>query len=213
MLRLFSFLLLGLGLAVSTTVRADALDDDIALLQHGWAAAYYQTPAKDQEARFAALTQQAAQISTRHIGRAEPMIWQAIILSSYAKVAGGLGALDKVKRSRELLLTAEQINPKALDGSIYTSLGSLYANVPGWPLSFGSKDKAQAYLKQALQINPDGIDPNYFYGDLMRARGEIAEAERYLRKALAAPPRPGREDADAGRRTEIEPALADLPRH
>lgn len=201
---------LALAMSFAGAARADALGDDIARLQHGWAEAYYQTPEKQQEARFEVLAQQAAQASARHPGRAEPLIWEAIILSSHAKAAGGLGALDMVKRSRDLLLAAEKIDPRSLDGSIYTSLGSLYAKVPGWPLSFGSRDRAREYLDRALAMNPQGIDPNYFYGDLLLDLGDRAGAETYLRRALAAPPRPGREDADAGRRAEIQAALARL---
>jgi tetratricopeptide (TPR) repeat protein len=133
------------------------------------------------------------------------------IESSYAKVAGGLGALSLVKRAREHLLAAEKLDATALDGSVYTSLGSLYAKVPGWPIGFGDKKKARAYLEQALALNPDGIDPNYFYGELLIDSGERAAGRARLEKALLAAPRPGREDADAGRRAEIEALLARSP--
>jgi len=91
-----------------------------------------------------------------------------------------------------------------LNGSIYTSLGSLYYKVPRWPMAFGDKKKAREYLDKAIKLNPDGIDPNYFYGDFLLEQGEYAQARDYLGKALAAPPRPGREDADQGRREEIQ---------
>ncbi len=79
--------------------------------------------------------------------------------------------------------------------------------MPGWPIGFGDKKKARAYLEKALQINPDGIDPNYFYADFLTEQGEYEKALQYFEKALAAPPRPGREDADAGRRQEIETGI------
>ena len=44
-------------------------------------------------------------------------------------------------------------------------------------------------------------------GELMVERGEKTKALEYFRKALNAPARPGREDADAGRRAEIEAAI------
>lgn len=207
---LFALLFLALALSFAGAARADALGDDIGRLQHGWAEATYRTPESRQEDRLAALAAEARQVSVRYPGRAEPLVWEAIILSSQAKAAGGLGALDLVKRSRDLLLAAEKIDPRTLDGSIYTSLGSLYAKVPGWPLSFGNKDKARTYLEQALSLNPDGIDPNYFYADLLLDQGDRNGAEKYYRKALAAPARPGREDADAGRRAEIQSALGRL---
>lgn len=202
---------LWLGTSAAYAQRApDPLGTDIVQLQHGWAEAYYQVPEKQKVDRFKALAEEAAAVRAEHPGRAEPLIWQAIVLSSHAKFEGGLGALGKIKQARELLLAAEKIDPAALEGSVYTSLGSLYAKAPGWPVAFGDRKKAAEYLKKALAINPDGIDPNFFYGDLLLDQGRKAEAEKYLRRALMAPPRPGREDADAGRRAEIEAALAAL---
>ena len=63
------------------------------------------------------------------------------------------------------------------------------------------------YLKKALSINPDGIDPNYFYGDFQLEEGNYQEAVKYLEKAAAAPPRPGRPLADKGRQDEIQEKL------
>ena len=63
-------------------------------------------------------------------------------------------------------------------------------------------------LKKALQINPDGIDPNYFYGDFLYRQGRTDEALQALEKALQAPARPARTDADAGRRHEIQALIA-----
>jgi tetratricopeptide (TPR) repeat protein len=132
------------------------------------------------------------------------------VLSTYAGASGGLGALGLVRQAREKLEAAEKISPDVLDGSIYTSLGSLYYKVPGWPLSFGDDNRAREYLLRALEINPDGIDPNYFYGEFLAEQGEDQEARRYLERALNAPPRPDRPLADQGRRDEIRTLLAKL---
>jgi tetratricopeptide (TPR) repeat protein len=56
-------------------------------------------------------------------------------------------------------------------------------------------------------MNPDGIDANYFYAELLFDDGQYAEAVKYLEKARRAPPRPGRESADAGRQQEISALL------
>lgn len=206
----FLSFILAVALGCAGTARADTVSDGIATVQHGWANAYYTVPEKQKEPAFETLAKQAAALAQQNPGRAEPLVWQAIVLSSYAKFEGGLGALSKIKEARELLLAAEKIDPKALDGSIYTSLGSLYAKSPGWPIAFGDKKKARKYLEQALALNPDGIDPNFFFGELLLEQNDKAGARRYLEKALAAPPRPGREDADAGRRAEISAVLAGL---
>jgi hypothetical protein len=61
-----------------------------------------------------------------------------------------------------------------------------------------------------LAINPNGIDPNYFYAEYLRSLHRNPEAEAYYQKSLQAAPRPGRELADQGRRREVETALAAL---
>lgn len=205
---LFS-LLFAVSLAASAALAGD-LDAGIAAIQHEWARIHYQLPKDQQDAAFVKLEAQAEALEKSYADRAEPKIWKAIVLSTHAGVSGGLGALSKVKAARDLLLAAEKIDAHALNGSVYTSLGSLYYQVPGWPIGFGDDDKAEAMLKKALAINPDGIDPNYFYGDFLQRQGRRAEALTVLDKALHAPARPGREDADAGRRQEIQALIADI---
>lgn len=207
MLRTTKFMLSLMISAIAMTASAaqdDGLDDDILVIQHEWARIHYQLPKDQQDKAFDVLEEQAGALETAYPNRAEPKVWQAIVLSTHAGVSGGLGALSKVKSARDLLLEAEQIDANVLDGSVYTSLGSLYYQVPGWPIGFGDDDKAEAMLKKALAINPDGIDPNYFYGDFLMRQKRSDEALVVLEKALHAPPRPARADADEGRRHEIE---------
>jgi tetratricopeptide (TPR) repeat protein len=186
------------------------LDQAILGIQQQWAQVMYQTPEKAKGDAFTKLDGEAKAVAARYPGRAEPLIWEAISLSSHAGVEGGLTGLGMAKESRDLLLQAERIDPKALDGSVYTSLGALYAKVPGWPIGFGDKDKAEAYLKQALALNPNGMDPNYLYGDFLFAQGRYKESEQALEHALHAAPRPNRPLADKGRTREIETLLVQV---
>ena len=181
--------------------------EDVARLQQGWAHIKYETPAAGQEAQFERLRAEAEQIAARNPGSAETLIWYAIIESTYAGAKGGMGALKYVKSAKASLERALAIEPDALGGSAYTSLGSLYYQVPGWPIGFGNDAKAQEYLKKGLAVNPDGIDANFFYGDYLLRKGDAVDAERYLRKALQAAPRAGRKLADDGRRAEIAQLL------
>ncbi|NKF22816.1 hypothetical protein [Solimonas marina] len=210
MKRILLLALPGTLLLLCGSANAASLDDALASVQHDWAHAYYAAPKDQKEAAFNKLMGESDAMLQAYPDRAEALTWHAIVLSSAAKFSGGLNALHEVKQAREDLEKAMQLDPRALNGSIYTSLGSLYANVPGWPLAYGDKKKAEAYLQQALAINPDGIDPNFFYGQLLADRGDKAGAREYYEKALAAPARPGRQDADAGRRQEIQIALSKL---
>ncbi len=179
------------------------------LLQTRWAEINYRLPAADREKDFAKLSAEAASM-VRNDPSAELLIWQGIILSTYAGAKGGLGALDLVKQAKASLEEAIKLDPKALDGSAYTSLGALYYQVPGWPVGFGDEEQAEVLLKKALTMNPDGIDPNYFYGDFLYREGRYTQAQAVLEKALAAPDRPGREVADNGRRAEVKALLKEV---
>ncbi|MBN8924910.1 MAG: hypothetical protein BGP10_06940 [Rhodanobacter sp. 68-29] len=203
--RLFAWLLL-LGLVVlPVSAGADAASPDQGLLaiKQQWAHITYQLPKDQRDGAYAALEKDADALIGQYPKHAEPKVWQAIVLSTHAGVHGGLGALTMVKRARDLLQQAQQIDPDTLHGSIYTTLGSLYYQVPGWPLGFGDKTKARELLQRALQINPDGIDPNYFYGDFLYRNGDKDAALAALNKALAAAPRPDQPVADQGRREQI----------
>ena len=172
-------------------------------LQRDWEVIRYQTPAAEREKRFEALAAKAHQVSESFPGRSEPLVWEGIVVSSLAGEKGGLGALGLVKQAKALYEQAIQIDGKALDGSAYNSLGVLYYKVPGWPLGFGDKAKARELLQKALAINPKGIDPNFFYGEFLVETDHADEAVTYLERALQAPPRPGRQIADTGRREEV----------
>lgn len=187
-----------------------AQDYELENLQKKWAIANYQLKEKSQDQAFQDLLKNSEAAVREHPQAAEYWIWDGIIKSSYAGVKGGLGALAYVKASRKSLEKALQIDDDALQGSAYTSLGVLYYKSPGWPLSFGDKNKARKLLLQALAINPDGIDPNYFYGEFLLEQGEYEQAKQHLLMARKAAPRPGRPVADRGRQEEITEQLQTL---
>ena len=193
---------------------AGPVEDAVAEVQHEWEITRYQTPAKEREKRFEALVTKAHQVSEAHPGRSEPLVWEGIVVSSLAGEKGGLGALGLVKQAKGLYEQAIAISPEALEGSAYNSLGVLYYKVPGWPIGFGDKKRAEELLKSALKLNPKGIDPNFFYGEFLLEQKRPADALAHLERALEAPARPGRQIADSGRREEaralIEKARAQL---
>ena len=189
---------------------AAPVDDAVAELQRDWEVIRYQAPAAEREKRFESLSAKAHKVAETYPGRSEPLIWEGIIVSSWAGEKGGVGALSLVKQAKADYEQAIQIDAKALDGSAYNSLGVLYYKVPGWPLGFGDKDKARQLLQQALAINPQGIDANYFYAEYLVETKHADEAVPYLERALQAPPRPGRQIADTGRREEVRAMLAKI---
>ncbi|HEC52845.1 hypothetical protein LCGC14_0091550 [marine sediment metagenome] len=200
--------LLATGLLAVFSLTSQAAD--IAPLQQRWAEIQYQLPANQKPAAFKALAAEAEQVTQSEPDSAPALIWHGIILSSWAGAEGGLGALSKVKQAKAELEKALAIDPEALNGSAYTSLGALYYQVPGWPIGFGDDDQAEALLKRALELNPDGIDSNFFWADYLLDQKRYAEAKAALLKAQAATPRPDRPLADQGRQAEIRERLTQL---
>jgi len=199
----FRYLLAGLLACFSLSTLAA----DIAPLQQRWAEIQYQLPDNQKSAAFEALSAQAGQALAQEPNDASLLIWNGIILSSWAGAEGGLGALGKVKEAKSLFEHALQVDPQAQQGSAYTSLGALYYQVPGWPIGFGDDEQAEALLQKALVLNPDGIDSNFFWADYLIDQKRYAEARTALLKAQGAAPRPDRPLADEGRQAEIRARL------
>lgn len=193
-------------LLTSTLMAASAYADvlqDIKPLQDRWAEVNYGTSEEQKEAAFAALLEQADAVVEANPDKAEALIWRGIIKSSYAGAKGGLGAMSLAEGSKTDLEAALQLDSQALQGSAYTSLGVLYYKVPGWPIGFGSDKTAKLMLEKALTINPQGIDPNYFYAEFLTQKRDYKAAMSYIDKAKQAGPRPQRETADTGRLQEL----------
>jgi tetratricopeptide (TPR) repeat protein len=210
MLKTLGLWAMGLCMMSSAVWAANPVEAGVQELQHEWEAIRYQSPASEKLGRWERLASKAQQLVSQYPKQAEPLIWQGIVLSSWAGDKGGLGALSMVKDAKVMYEKALAINPNAMEGSAYNSLGVLYYKVPGWPIGFGNKDQAKVLLEKALQINPKGIDPNFFYGEYWVEVGRPDQAVVYLERALAAPARPSRHIADTGRKEEIRALLNTL---
>jgi len=189
--------------------KAPVLQDYISYLGAEWAHINYEV--KDKKAKSAAikdLNKYATGVIEAFKDSAEPKIWAAIILATDAGITKSLSGLSKLKKARKLLKASLKEDPKALNSSAYTTLGSLYYQVPGWPISFGNDKKAEKFLKIALIDSPDDIDANYFYGDFLLDQKRYGEAIEVLQKALSASDRPNRPVADKGRRGDIKIDIA-----
>lgn len=212
MKRIITALIGLLLLATPALAGADEVQAKVAALQHGWAVANYQTSEKDKEAVFKALVAKAEKLTAAYPKRAEPKIWEAIIRAGYAGAMGGLqsmfSAMPQMKKGRDLLLEAEKIDPTAMNGSIYTTLGSFYYMVPGGLIGFGDDAKALAYLKKALAIAPNDMDANYFMGDYWLEQDKYKKAIPYFEKVLALPDVASRPIYSKGRKAEAAAKLA-----
>ena len=210
---MFFLILMSTALLVGIAVAGEPATGSVYQVRDRWAQINYQLPKPQREAAFEELLHQSEKIRQATPRDAAALIWEGIVLSSLAGEKGGMGALGLVKRARADFEAAIKLDASALDGAAYTSLGALYYQVPGWPLGFGDDAAARTMLRKGLAIDPDGIDANYFYADFLRDQKDWAGARTAFQKALAAPARPGRDVADAGRRQEAQAKLKDVTAH
>ncbi|MGF1741639.1 hypothetical protein L4C34_11310 [Vibrio profundum] len=194
---------------LSTT--AYAQQHSLLKVQKDWAVCQYQTKGSDKQTKCfeQVITLNKQDLSARK-DSPELMVWLAINKASLAGAEGGLSGLSQAKQAKKILEQVIEKSPETLQGSAYTSLGSLYYKVPGWPIGFGDDKKAEQLLKKALKINPNGIDSNYFYGDFLAEQGKKQQAIKYLTRAKNAAARPDRPLADQGRQQDISKVLESL---
>jgi tetratricopeptide (TPR) repeat protein len=165
---------------------------------------------RSRRAGFEELIHMASALVSANPNSAEALTWQGIVLSSYAGEVSAFSAMKYANAALESLQTAESLDATALDGSVYTSLGALYAKVPGGLIGFGDDDLALDYLRRALEISPNDLDANYFLADLLVDKGMHAEARQVLSRALTIPPVTQRPLLDEARRSAMQTLLDEL---
>jgi tetratricopeptide (TPR) repeat protein len=176
-------------------------------LGEAWATLKYES-GKDPEklAKVQALKEETARLAQRLPDAPDVFYWRAQILCLEAEIIHSAGSLDRMREARQLLETAERLDPRS--SAVKSLIGSVYYEVPGWPISFGSNEMAAKYLHEALALEPDGMDPNFFMGDFLLGSGRVADAVPYLEKAAKASEKAAPSRVVVGRRQEIAAAIA-----
>lgn len=198
-----------LVMAAMPTIAAAGVTDEVKLINDGWAHIVYEVRGSSTQTQaLAKLAKEAAQVVAHNPGKAEALLWQGIVTSEQANRANFLHQLGLATRARDIIAKAYAINPRVANGGAAMSLGVLYYKVPGSPIGFGDDAKAKKLLKEALALDPNGMDANYFYGDFLLSEGDKASAKLFLQKALRAPRDASRPVWDTGRRHEVQVLLA-----
>ncbi len=182
--------LIGICFVQIPAASAASFPESIQEIGRRWDEITYHWPKSQRPDGLGALLADIERLKSRYPQRAEPLIWQAITLTTLASLDPGLSSLDQVSQARDLLLRAVAIDPGAMRGSAYLALACLYYKVPGWPLSFGDPDKAEHYFQRALALNPDGIGNHYYYGHFLSKTGRMQEALAHFQWAARLPPDP-----------------------
>ena len=185
----------------------DAIAKTSRTLQAEWSEVFYLAPRAEHVNRYRTLLERIRALKAQAPQRAEPLIVEAIILCTYSAAALGLDTLEMLEESRDLLKTAINRDPKALDGAAYVTLGNLYRRLPGWPLLYGDKKIAREILTTGVRLFPEGIDTNYFMGDILLEEGDPKAALPFLEKAAKAPIRPTLRVSDEKLHREAQEAV------
>jgi tetratricopeptide (TPR) repeat protein len=203
--------LLAAGPCAFSSHAADALSSEVRRLQTKWEAIKFGVPeGDDQTKQMNALGDDADAVAAHFPGMPEALIWDGIITSERASMAGSFYALGFAKRARDILEQAYNLDPVRLDAGATASLGVLYYRVPGFPIGFGDKAKARQLLEQAVKLAPNGLDAWYFYGDFLYTQNEYPKAVEAFQHALKIPTHPDRPLWDKNRRLVIEELLAKI---
>lgn len=183
----------GASRAVAASDSKSQFERDVLAVANDWARVKYLSKSDDERAQnMESVGAKADALARNYPDRPEALIWDGIVTSERASLTWGITALNLASTARDILLKAESMDPSAADAGAATSLGVLYYRVPGFPLGWGDKDKARAYLEEAVKNAPNGRDAHYFYADFLFEQGEYKEAERELKEGLSSPPHPER---------------------
>ena len=204
LLMTIAILVMGRGFMALAADEPKALTDGVTALYNGWADVEYGTKGNDaKRAKLAPLLEKSDALVAQYPDRAEPLIWNGILLGTQAQASGSSPALKLAEKAKTQLEKAIAIDPKALDGMGYTTLGALYDNVPGWPIGFGSSTTARDFLQKGVAISPHGMEANYFYGKFLFGQGQYRDAAEALNNATQPPTGVAKGPGVEGRRADI----------
>lgn len=115
------------------------------------------------------------------------LFWKAAAMGKMAEDSGVLNALRMLRPMEHLLLNVVALDEKYENAGGHRALGRMYHKLPGFPISFGSNQKALKHLKRAHDLFPQDVITRAFYAELLYDEGKITEARKHADFVLAAP--------------------------
>ena len=115
------------------------------------------------------------------------LYWKAIAMGKLSEETGVLNALRMTRTMEQLFLRVIALNEDYDDAGGHKALGRMYYKLPGFPISFGSKEKALFHLKRAYELYPNDIIIRAFYAELLVDMGHKQEARKHAEFILATP--------------------------
>ncbi len=115
------------------------------------------------------------------------LFWKAASMGKMAEDGGVLNALKMLRPMEELLLKVVTLDEKYENAGAHRALGRMYHKLPGFPISFGSNQKAFQHLQRAHELFPRDVITRAFFAELLFDVGRAEEARRHASFVLATP--------------------------
>ena len=91
-----------------------AFEQTVQSIKDEWANVFYLMPADEQTPRFEGLLNRVRDLAVRYPASPEPLVLEALVQCGLAAADGGLGALGRINRAREVLNQSLVIDPLAM---------------------------------------------------------------------------------------------------
>ena len=115
------------------------------------------------------------------------LFWKAAAMGKMAEDSGIVNALRMIRPMENLLLKVVALDEKYENAGAHRALGRIYHKLPGFPISFGSNQKALMHLKRAHELFPRDVITRAFYAELLYDVGRKDEARKHADFVLATP--------------------------
>ncbi|PXW86400.1 TRAP transporter TatT component family protein [Nitrosomonas sp. Nm84] len=115
------------------------------------------------------------------------LFWRAAAMGKMAEDSGIVNALRMLRPMEKMLLKVVALDEKYENAGAHRALGRMYHKLPGFPISFGSNQKALMHLKRAHELFPRDVITRAFYAELLYDEGKRDEARKHADFVLATP--------------------------
>lgn len=115
------------------------------------------------------------------------LFWKAAAMGKMAEDSGIVNALRMLRPMEKMLLKVIALDEKYENAGAHRALGRMYHKLPGFPISFGSNQKALMHLKRAHELFPRDVITRAFYAELLYDEGKRSEARKHADFVLATP--------------------------
>lgn len=115
------------------------------------------------------------------------LFWKAAAMGKMAEDSGMVNALRMLRPMENLLLKVVMLDEQYENAGAHRALGRIYHKLPGFPVSFGSNQKALMHLKRAHELFPRDVITRAFYAELLYDEGRKDEERKHADFVLATP--------------------------